>query len=188
MFDFEELRQQRVLCGWNYAEPVLIQWREMMDVKQKALFWIFSIDGMKTVGHISLDSTSEVPDLELANPDKSVLTIATFFIKSEWRELGLGRAAMDILEDWATKAPYGSPNCRYIAINTLSKKYIEDDAAEWRGIWAKLGKSTPSKGRSVQSWYESRGYVKWKEQPKYLEKTLDGHDIKLIAVYLRKYI
>ncbi len=186
--EFEELLQQRIICGWNDKPAYIIRWREMMDSKQKSLFWINLPDTKTRVGHISLDSSTDPPDLELANPDKSVLTIATFFILPEHRSAGLGRLAMDVMEDWATKEPYGSPNCKAIAVNTLDRRYTESDSEEWR-IWAKLRPiQLPPKGRSTEDWYARRGYVKWKEEPRYPEKTLDGQDILLNAVFLRKYL
>ncbi|EON62034.1 hypothetical protein W97_01253 [Coniosporium apollinis CBS 100218] len=184
--EFEELLKQRVICGWNNQPANIVRWREMMDSKQKSLFWIVLPDTNTRVGHISLDCATDPPDLELANPDKSVLTISTFFILPEYRSTGLGRLAMDVMEDLATKEPYGSPNCRAIAVHTLDRRYTEGDSEEWRK-WAKLRQGQlPPKGRSTEDWYARRGYVKWREEPRYPEKTLDGQDILLNAVFLRK--
>lgn len=190
--EFEVLSQQRVICGWNYEPKIIAAWREMMDQGLKSLFWISLPDGTRA-GHISLDSADryspdDTLDLELANPDRSVMTITTFFIRHEYRSGGLGRAAMDILEDYATQEPYGSPHCRAITVNTLSRKYYEDDAEEWRGIWKRLvGRKAPPRGRSNEDWYHRRGYVTWKEIPKYKEnRTIDGSEITFLAVFMRK--
>ena len=172
--EFEELRQQRIVCGWNFQPQVLEGWRNAISEKTKSMFWITlpsTVDSessptkYKRVGHISLDSANDPPNLEIANPDKSVLTIAGFFIHPAYRGGGLGRTAMSILESYATKKPYGSPNCKSIVIVTLDKRYTEDD--EWRSIWERLGrKEAPAKGSTSEAWYERMGYVKWKDEPR----------------------
>jgi len=194
--EFEELRQQRIICGWNFDAQIIEGWRKAMSRKTKSMFWITlpsaegstnSITKVQRVGHISLDSVSEPPDLDLANPDKSVLTIATFFIYPARRGGGLGRTAMTVLEGFATKELYGSPNCKMIAINTLDKRYTDDD--EWRTMWKRLGrKDAPAKGSSSESWYERMGYVKWKDEPRYQQQMPDGEKVKLIASFLRKKV
>jgi GNAT superfamily N-acetyltransferase len=192
--EFEELRQQRIICGWNSEHRILEGWRNAMTRKIKSMFWItiHSTDDLKSTasqvqkaGHISLDSASEPPDLELANPDKSVLTIATFFIYPAYRGGGLGRTAMGLVESYATKEPYGSPNCKTIAINTLDKRYWEDDG--WRTMWKRLGrKDAPTRGSSKEAWYERMGYVKWKSEPRYQQRTEAGEPEMMIASFLRK--
>jgi GNAT superfamily N-acetyltransferase len=191
--EFEELRQQRVICGWNFDQKQIEGWRDAMSQSFKSMFWITipSIENsassskeIQRAGHISLDSVSEPPDLELANPDKSVLTIATFFIYPDHRGGGLGRTAMTLLESYATKEPYGSTNCKIIAINTLDKRYWEDD--EWRTMWKGHGRDAPVRGTSNEAWYERMGYVKWKSEPRYQQRTEAGEPALLIASFLRK--
>lgn len=84
---FEQLRAERILCGWDYTPQHISKWRDMMRRKVKQLFWIQmiddeSVDGIKyrTVGHISLDSEASPPDPDLAREDRSVMTIATFYV------------------------------------------------------------------------------------------------------------
>lgn len=156
--EFQTLQKQRVLCGWNYNASVLEMWCRMMDEKQKALFWIHEPEALQRIGHVSLDCSTDPPNLELANPDKSVMTIATFFILEEYRSKGYARKTMDILEDWATLKPWGSPNCRAIALTTLDRRYLLEDAPEWRGVWSKLGKDPPSTERINEDWYVSPRY------------------------------
>jgi len=160
-----------------------------MSKKTKSLFWITIPSTPESkphrAGHISLDSVAEPPDLDLANPDKSVLTIATFFIDPSFRSGGLGRTTMELLESYATKEPYGSPHCKIVAVTTLSRRYWEDD--EYRSVWALTGRETPVRGSSNEDWYSRMGYVKWKEEPRYKQKPgPNGEEVKLFASFLRK--
>ncbi|EED19823.1 conserved hypothetical protein [Talaromyces stipitatus ATCC 10500] len=142
--------------------------------------------GLFTVraGHISLDSYADPPDPELALEDRSILTVQTFFILPEYRTGGVGRAAMDLVEVLATKEPYGGPRCHTLTLTTASKKYLEIDEPEWKGIWKKFGMDIPK--FSAQIWYEKLGYVYWKEEPRYRSPTLDGSTLVVIASFMRK--
>lgn len=182
----DELLRQRVLCGWAMTPDCIDAWRDAMDARTKGFFWIKapSRPGLRA-GHVSLDSEADPPDPELADPrDGSVLTVARFFVLPEHRGAGLGRGAMETLEAYAREAPYGSPACRAIALDTLSRRYTEDD--EHRAQWEWLtGLPVRARGTSNEDWYARQGYVKFKEVPKY-ECIREGH--KLIAVYMRKNI
>ncbi|ROV96239.1 hypothetical protein VMCG_07721 [Cytospora schulzeri] len=181
----DELLQQRKLCGWDDTPEFMAKFRDAMDARTKSLFWIKSTSQPDLrVGHISLDSESHPPNLELANPhDKSVLTIATFFILPEHRGGGLGRAAVENLEKWATTEPYGSRNCKAIALTCISRKYAEDD--EMREEYRRMAGVEPvPKGASNEGWYSRMGYTKWMEAPLYPGP--DGY--KFLATYLRKQI
>ncbi|KAE8155338.1 hypothetical protein BDV25DRAFT_146502 [Aspergillus avenaceus] len=114
------------------------------------------------------------------------MTIHSFFILPDYRAYGLGRHAMRLAEALAVEEPYGSPNCRAIALTGLSKRYIYDDAPEWRGIWPRLGMEVPS--FSIQEWYEKLGYVSWKEEPLYEETALDGEVIPLVEAFMKKRV
>lgn len=122
--EFRALQEQRVLCGWNYDHTVIEKWSRMMDNKQKSLFWIHEPDQDARIGHVSLDCITDPPNPDLANPDKSVMTIATFFILEQYRSHGFARQAMDILEAWAIEEPWGSPNCKAIALTTLDRRLL----------------------------------------------------------------
>jgi GNAT superfamily N-acetyltransferase len=185
---FDELRHQRFLCGW-YQDHVS-QWRDEMDAKLKSMFWIHAKksaeDDYELAGHISLDSQASPPDPELANPDRSVMTISTFFVFPKYRSGGVGRAAVETLEGYATQEPYGSPKCKAIALTTVSRRYTEDDGEEWRGMYKKRGMEAPIKGRTNEDWYVRQGYVKFKEEPRIRERLLDGTEVILLASFLRK--
>ncbi|KAK1770203.1 hypothetical protein QBC33DRAFT_530407 [Phialemonium atrogriseum] len=188
--EFDEFLRQRISCGWDKEVEIIEGCRKRMDDKTKFLFWIVPAELAESpgtsrfAGHISLQTTAHPPDLELANPDKTVLMISTFFILPEYRRGGLGRAAVQALEERARVEPYGSPACRALALTALSRRYTEDD--EWRGFYAERGMEAPDKGSSIEDWYTRMGYVKWKEEPRYRDKLQDGTEIVLLASFLRK--
>lgn len=186
----DELLRQRVLCGWAMTPDYIDAWRAAMDAKTKGFFWIRLPGGAAAAaraGHISLDSEADPPDLDLANPhDRSVLTIARFFLLPEHRGGGVGRAVMELLERHARELPYGSPNCRAIALDTLSRWYSEEEEGRAEYEWL-TGQPPPARGRNNEDWYVRQGYVKFKEKPKYEGGDVrEGH--KLVAVYMRKTI
>ncbi|KAK4161316.1 hypothetical protein QBC43DRAFT_323831 [Cladorrhinum sp. PSN259] len=189
---FGELLRQRIVCGWHNTASAIEQWRTEADAGARAMFWVvpqklsYLEAPQRWGGHIGMLNQTSPPDLELANPDKSILHIASLFIYPEHRGGGIGRAAVEALEGWAKVEPYGSPSCKWITIHTLHRGYIEDDGEEWRGIWKKFGQSPPEKGTGNEDWYLRMGYVKWKEAPKYQEKFPDGTEVTLLASYLRK--
>ncbi|KAA8643366.1 hypothetical protein EYZ11_012889 [Aspergillus tanneri] len=191
-----ELLRQRVLCGWDHTPEKLQQWKTKQAEGLKSLFWITTTNSNHNnnnhngenesilAGHISLDAYSDPPDAELARADKSVLAIQTFFILPEYRALRLGRRAMDLAERMAVQEPYGSPNCSVMALTALSKRYMYDEGPEGRGFWDRIGMPMPE--FSIQEWYEKLGYVGWKEEPRYQEKTVDGGVVWLWEVFMRK--
>lgn len=185
---FDELLRQRIICGWSDSPDVITTWRDSMDARTKSLFWIKPASQPDLrVGHVSLDCEAQPPDLDLANPhDKSVLTISSFFILQEHRGGGIGRSVMETLATLATEEPYGSPNCKAIAITTLSRRYNENDAdraqyEEWEG------RPAPARGLSNEDWYARMGYVKWKDQPHYHVRLNSSTD-KYFAAFMRKQI
>ena len=185
--EFEELRQQRVLCGWNYDRSYLEEWRDAMSKKLKSLFWITLDDDPRRIGHVSLDAYSTPPDPDLATADRTVMTIQTFFILQESRSKGLGGHIMDIVEDMATKEPYGSPNCKTITVNTLSNASLKAGLPIWIPMWEKAGIERPEWSYwSKEDWYNKRGYVKWKEDPRYDAVTAEAKVASLDAAFLRK--
>lgn len=189
---FDELLRQRVICGWNNTASVIEAWRDEVGAGTRVMFWVIPPSlahieiPQRLGGHISMLSQTSPLDHELANPDKSVLHITSLFILPEHRHGGIGRASVEALEKWAKVEPYGSPACREITIHTLSRRYIEDDGEEWRGLWGRFGLPTPEKGTSNEDWYSRMGYVKWKEAPRYPETLPDGTQILWRASFLRK--
>ena len=110
-------------------------------------------------GHVALASQSHPPHPLLARPDRSILTISTFFIHPAHRSLGLGRLTLDIVEPMATQSPYGSPNCREICVDTMSAKYVENSGGSGGADWEAIRENAKMSPYSKQRWYERRGYV-----------------------------
>ncbi|GFF23429.1 hypothetical protein IFM61606_08829 [Aspergillus udagawae] len=189
---FAELQRQRIICGWLCDPQTLQKWKQKQQENLKALFWITIPDpstgddkGIRIrAGHIALDAYCDPPEPDLARADKSVQTISSFFVLPEYRSYGLGRRAMRLIEEMAVGEPYGSPRCRFVTLNALSKRYVYDEGPDWRGLFERLGMSPPS--YSIQEWYESLGYVSWKEEPLYEVRTLDGEVVKLREAFMRK--
>lgn len=92
----------------------------------------------------------------------------------------LGARAMDLIEDLARQ----EPRCEAIALTALSKRYMYEEGPDGRGLWERIGMEMPP--GSIQEWYEKRGYVGWKEEPRYEEKTRDGGVVWLREVFMRK--
>ncbi|RHZ60752.1 hypothetical protein CDV55_100689 [Aspergillus turcosus] len=189
---FAELQRQRTICGWFSDPQTLQKWKQKQQENLKALFWITITipddeNGIRIrAGHIALDAYCSPPDPELARADKSVLTISSFFVLPEYRSYGLGLRTMRLIEEMAVVEPYGSPRCRFITLNALSKRYVYDEGPEGRGLWGRMGMEPPA--FSIQEWYESLGYVSWKEEPLYEERTLDGEVVKLWEAFMRKEV
>ncbi|OJJ42454.1 hypothetical protein ASPZODRAFT_147291 [Penicilliopsis zonata CBS 506.65] len=193
--EFHELQRQRVLCGWAYETTALQKWQQKQAEGLKQLFWILideedSEGDSKTTrntikaGHVSLDAYTDPPDEELARADKSVLTVQAFFILEQHRGNRLGRRVMTLLEEMARSERYGHPACGTLALTTLSKRYIYDEGPDGVGVWEKVVLDRPA--FSSQEWYESMGYVGWKEEPRYRTETLEGGEVLLSAVFMRK--
>ncbi|KAL2865012.1 uncharacterized protein BJX67DRAFT_191027 [Aspergillus lucknowensis] len=186
--EYEELRQQRILCGWDFSPEKFALWRQKQEAGLKSFFWITKSaeDGDSDqppirAGHISLDAFTEPPDWDLANSEKTNLTIQTFFILPQHRSGGLGRTSMKLIEAMATKKPYGSPNCEYITLNCLSKKHYYDEVL---GPYVRERMSICN-----EEWYERQGYVSWKVEPRY-EDTLPDKTTPFVfeASFMRKRV
>ncbi|KAL4804974.1 hypothetical protein BDV18DRAFT_161374 [Aspergillus unguis] len=178
----EELRQQRLVCGWHKTPDVFASWHDKQVAGLKSFFWITVTKGSESIraGHISLDAYADPADSELANSDKTNLTIQTFFILPQHRSGGLGSAAMRMIEALAPKEPFGSPNCEFITLNTMSKKHYYDE---------ELGPILrPTMPICNQEWYERQGYVVWKEEPRYEDTLPDGRAFVWTSAFMRKRI
>jgi ribosomal protein S18 acetylase RimI-like enzyme len=179
--EVDTLIVQRKICGWNFSQEIIAKWGDSVDKKLKTMFWIVLHDKDATkAGHISLASKAEPHDPDLAKEDRSVMTISNFFILPQHRSGGIGRKVMDLMEDMATKEPYGSPKCKAIALDTISYKYYDHTHTYWHYLKEYL-EVQPSN----QLWYERRGYVEFKVIPRYPNQ-IDGVDIMLDAAFLRK--
>jgi GNAT superfamily N-acetyltransferase len=193
--EFNELLRQRVICGWDFSPSNLEAWRAAADAQTIAIFWVVpkSLSQLSVpqryAGHIMGQSKTEPPADDNAGAEISVFHIWNLFILPEHRLGGVGKAAVQGLEAWAKMEQHVSPECKAMTLNALSRRYIEDDGEEWRGMYAKVCASLeielPAKGSSNEDWYARMGYVKWKEEPSY-PVTVDGRKIMLIAASLRK--
>lgn len=88
------------------------------------------------VGHISLDSQYEEP-YKVADHDlpKDIYWIATFYVSQALQQFGLGRAAMDSVEEMATKEPL---NATMLGLST-ARSVDEGNQARW----AAMGRDPP---------------------------------------------
>lgn len=126
-------------------------------------------DTFLPAGHVSLDRVDDPspgidPDPTLAAPDGSVLTVSNVFVLPVFSGCGLGRFALRECEQLAQQEPYGSLNCRCLSLWTLSDRYAAggEEGRDGTGRWERLGKPVPK--RATGPWYESLGYVKYKEE------------------------
>jgi len=196
------LYDQRVLCGWD--QDKIPAWRESVRKGERTMFWIalpleMRRDGAPVLkrdaetfvpaGHVSLDRVDDPgpeidPDPTLAAPDGSVLTISNIFVLSVFSGCGLGRFTLRECERLAQQEPYGSPNCRSLSLWTLSERYAAGGEEGWDGIgrWKRLGKPVP---RANGPWYESLGYVKYKEEIR-LYYGLPNESMAWYGVFFRK--
>ncbi|KAL4882174.1 hypothetical protein BJY04DRAFT_49803 [Aspergillus karnatakaensis] len=206
--EFAELQRQRTACGWGNTPADLALWREKQEAGLKSFFWITkpttnnippslspsqsssslqSIDSIDSAtdtiiraGHISLDAYTHPADPELANEDKTNLTIQQFFILPEHRAGGLGRAAMSQIEALAPTEPYGSSNCEYVTLNTMSKEHFYDPVL---GPYVRMVQPICN-----QEWYEKQGYVLWKVEGRYHDTLPDGKEVVFDAAFMRKKV
>lgn len=187
--EFTEFQEQRVKCGWDFTAEHIAAQRQKVDEKLKSLFWISLGADTLRVGHVSLDAYASPPDPELARRDKSIMTIQSFFILEEHRARGLGGRVMDLMEDMATREPYGSPKCEIIAINTMSEACRERNLERWIGLWKSRGMERPEWSFwSKEKWYAKRGYVGWKEEVRYFDQFSEATAPTLEAVFMRKVL
>jgi GNAT superfamily N-acetyltransferase len=199
--EFDELLRQRIICGWSNTRSDIEAWRAAIDSRSILAFWVVPDSTARLpapqrfAGHVSVsmkrngDGDGETPDSKSDSSKPTTLHLWNLFVLPEHRGGGLGRAAVQALEAGARVEPYGWAECEAVTLNALSRRYIEDDGEEWRGMYtrvcASLGIEMPAKGSSNEDWYSRMGYVKWKEEPAY-PVWLDGRKIMLIAAWLRK--
>jgi GNAT superfamily N-acetyltransferase len=194
---FSELQRQRVLCGWNHSTSALEAWREANDAHTQAMFWIVPASfsalpvPQRYAGHVAMyKATYDNQDgIDDALPELTAMNLSTLFILPEFRGKGLASAAVRAMEATAKIEPYGWPECKLMTLNTLARKYIEED--EWRAV-AEIsflldGMELPPKGTSNEDWYVRMGYVKWKEvSGMYPGKSQDGSEFRFAASFLWK--
>jgi ribosomal protein S18 acetylase RimI-like enzyme len=188
------LEFQRTICGWDYERSVFSEWHEAVVAGTKAMFWVTvpskqddSQDDVR-VGHISIESkTHDGKDLDLANPDKSVMTISNVFVLPEHRGGGIARAAFEEAERLATVEPFGSPNCKWIAITTFTGRFVFKDSEdkEEHDYWKEPRAKIDNINYNIP-WYQRMGYEVFRTAPRYPYKLKDGTEILCVAAFLHK--
>ncbi|KAK0610858.1 hypothetical protein B0T14DRAFT_500066 [Immersiella caudata] len=194
--DFTELQRQRILCGWNHSSSALEAWRAANDAHTQAMFWIVPASSstlpapQRYAGHIAMSRITYDNDngIDGVLPDLKAMNLSTLFILPQHRGKGLASTAVRAIEDTAKIEPYGWPECRAMTLNTLARRYVEED--EWRAVaeipHRLLGTELPQKGTSNEDWYGRMGYVKWKEVELYPARNEDGSEFKFAAAFMWK--
>ncbi|BGO96541.1 hypothetical protein RTBOTA2_000439 [Rhodotorula toruloides] len=197
--EVEELKRQRVLCGWNLDKVEV--WREQCRRGVKNLYWIHPAVPIETpefeplnsdhsragppppdpsfqpVGHVSLDWEDYEDDDTLCDRENGVITLATFFILLSQQGKGYGSVVMKQTEQMAVKV-----GAKEITLNTVDGEYA---VQPW--WWEQQGIKFDSRLRVNERWYERLGYTAYKRAvPRYPCRTVDGRDILLEAVFMRK--
>ncbi|GAA5969143.1 hypothetical protein JCM11641_007483 [Rhodosporidiobolus odoratus] len=200
----EELKRQRVLCGWQVEDVEL--WRDQVRRGVRNLYWIFPSSlstapplpedeylpygskeygprpadpAFRPTGHVALDWEDAKGEESLASKEKGVITLATFFILASQQGKGLGTAVMQEMETLAASPELGA---RAITLNTLDGNFASDPA--W---WARMGVTFSAELRNNERWYERYEYTAYRRAvPRYPAKTVDGEDILLESVFMRK--
>ncbi|KAF2218650.1 hypothetical protein BDZ85DRAFT_269999 [Elsinoe ampelina] len=148
---------------------------QFLLVGHTALDWI----DLPVEDHFQVDDT-------LTAEDGSVLTISSLCIMPEFKAYGLGTWSMQKLEEMAQQKPYGSPNCRAIAVNTLSDRHVKGGIPGPEGLDMFPNLGIPIPDRSNVGWFEKMGYVRYKEEKRYEAKGINGNTVYIWAVFLRK--
>jgi GNAT superfamily N-acetyltransferase len=106
------------------------------------------------VGHISPNFDDE-PDL--VDHTKGLFCISEFFISHQLQGSGVGKAAMNALEDIAKAPPINAKILSLRCRSTLTEK------SELEGVYREIGQEIPM---DVEGWYKKRGYevVRTKEE------------------------
>lgn len=104
---------------------------------------------------------------------------------SKLQSLRTGRFAMKECERLAQQEPYGSLNCRWLSLWTLSERYAAGGEQGWDGIgrWERIGMPVPQQASGP--WYENLGYVSYKEEIR-LHFGLPNEPMVWHGVFLRK--
>lgn len=185
--EFDELTSQRIACGWDFSQSDVETMRNAIDQKIKSTFWITLSDNPTRIGHISLDSYTSPPDPQLALADKSIMTVQTFFILKHHQGGGIGNKVMNVIESMAQKEPYGSPDCKIVTVNTLSKACFDRNLPGWLDLWKRKGEERPEWSFwSKEDWYVKRGYVKFKEEVRFGGDMDEAKVAPFVAACLRK--
>ncbi|KAM0755685.1 hypothetical protein T439DRAFT_320392 [Meredithblackwellia eburnea MCA 4105] len=173
----QELKRQRVLCGWGLENVEM--WTRQVAEGEKGLYWIFPPPSLihlyplpsqdhisseqltevpldpnpefRALGHISLDWIDYDGDETLANREEKKVTLATFYILKAAQGRGVGRSAMDAVEELAVSPEFAA---KVITLNTCPVEDLLNP--EW---CRKHGQPLLPEKQCMQRWYERRGYV-----------------------------
>lgn len=194
---YETLHSQRLTCGWNHDTAYLTNLRNSIQRKERTLFWITLpslLSPHSNAGHVSLDLPTQKdsdygfgPSI-LSHPSTK---ISMLFITPAARELKLklGDRTMALLERMSTEPDFGRADCRYVYVDALSKRYTREEGPENRGIWQRLGLRERARDEPcTQEWFDRRGYKAYHSKPHYANTALDGNEVKLEAVFMRKEV
>jgi len=128
------------------------------------------------IGHISLDSYSL--KATLADPAKRQFCITKFYISHALQRNGLGRAAMDAAEEFATAEPL---RAKTLTLDTIA----HEDATE--EFFTAMGLEKPI--ISTEHWYARRGYVIYKRELNHYRAVDDkGNTLHAGVVFMKKSI
>ncbi|KAJ5392308.1 hypothetical protein N7509_007798 [Penicillium cosmopolitanum] len=160
----------------NVNEEVLHDTAESVNGKTRRALRVAFVP----IGHISLDpKNKDAERLGIDMPSDGVYWIKSFFILQSLQGGGIGRAAMDAVEDMATREPLWAQT---LMLDTVTKEHQirEDFALSTYGSIPKI---------TNESWYARRGYTPIKTVPNYYD-VWDGNgnrwDIEI--VFMRKNI
>jgi len=200
--EVDELKRQRVLCGWGLQN--VETWRDQVRRGVKNLYWIFPTDraswttpavepinhtaepgppppdpSFQPIGHVSVDWEDYDPnEATLCDRANGVCTLASFFILVSQQGKGLGSLVMKEMEAMAVV----DLDAKAITLNTVDGEFASQP---W--WWEQQGLPYSSKTRNNEDWYKRLGYTPYKRAvPRYPCKTVDGRDILLESVFMRK--
>ncbi|KAK4055281.1 hypothetical protein OIV83_000564 [Microbotryomycetes sp. JL201] len=208
----EELRRQRVLCGWNVDK--VDKWREYGRQGLKALFWVFPADDQESrakwtsdmpqvdmcnlspkkegpppnpnfrpLGQGSLDWYDDMGDERLVCRDKKPRRIQISNLFTLKHLAGRGLGNM-ILAELESLASKPPFDADYVTLNTIDRDLAVDPRHAKRFGW-----HYDADARVNQDWYVRKGYTVFERMvPRYEEKDLEGKLYMHGAAYLEKRI
>jgi GNAT superfamily N-acetyltransferase len=129
------------------------------------------------VGHIGLNSEYETPDHD--EDIEGLYWISNFYVSTSLQGSGLGRAAMDAVEETAIAEPL---NAKVLALSSVTR-----ENKDHKEKWTALGREPPK--ITNQDWYERRGYMPYKYvNDLWWESDKTGKRWPHSAVFMKKVI
>ncbi|KAG5915742.1 hypothetical protein E4U53_004423 [Claviceps sorghi] len=136
-----------------------------------------SLEEFVPVGHIGME----------AFPDRNKalgLPLSTYWVKSlALQSCGLGRSAMDLLEQAASSPPF---NCAFIALDTVRSECQKSEML--RGFYEDRGLSRSGVVRTNEEWYLRQGYeiMGAEAEPYEWTNPATGRVVKLPCAFFKK--